>query len=138
MAYSSPAGRPSETMLETIGLLQAAYRMEVETVTNYLANSVHLDGVGAEEIKRALANDVAEELRHATLFARRIKQLGGRIPGSIELEFDQDFLRPPDVTTDVLSVVDGVIAAEEAGIDHYRNIIKECGDADPVTVNLVT
>jgi len=31
-----------------------------------------------------------------------------------------------------------VSAAEEGGIEHYRNIIKECGDADPVTANLVT
>ena len=29
--------------------------MELETVTNYLANSINLDGVRAEEIKKAQA-----------------------------------------------------------------------------------
>ena len=34
--------------------LKVAYWMELETVTNYIANSINLDGVRAEEIKKAL------------------------------------------------------------------------------------
>jgi bacterioferritin len=126
------------TAARTISLLQTAYRMEIETVANYLANSVHLDGVSAEEVKRSLSEDVTEELGHATRLAQRIKQLGGRVPGSRELEFDQDSLRPPDSTIDVKSVVEGVIDAEEAAIAHYRQIISECIDSDPVTADLAT
>jgi len=48
-AYPSIVRQPSEAV-ETVGLLQTSFRMEMETVANYLANSVHLDGVGAEEI----------------------------------------------------------------------------------------
>jgi bacterioferritin len=58
---------------EIIGLLQTAYRMELETVINYLSNSIHLDGVEAVEIKRALDSDVQEELNHARLLGNRIK-----------------------------------------------------------------
>ena len=39
--------------------------MGLETVTNYIANSVNLDGVRAEQIKKALQADVLEELAHA-------------------------------------------------------------------------
>ncbi len=42
--------------------LTRAYWMELETVINYLANSVNLDGVRAEEIKKSLAADVTEEM----------------------------------------------------------------------------
>ncbi len=68
---------------QTIRLLQKAYRMELETVMNYLANSIHLDGMLAEEVKRALSSDVTEELGHARRLASRMNQLGGRIPGSL-------------------------------------------------------
>ena len=122
----------------TIALLQTAYRMEIETVANYLANSVHLDGVSAEEVKRSLSADVTEELGHATQLAHRIKQLGGRVPGFLELEFDQHTLRPPEATTDVAAVVEGVIDAEESAIVHYRQIISDCVDSDPVTADLAT
>ena len=38
---------------EIIELLKTAYSMELETVMNYLANSINLDGVRAEEIKKS-------------------------------------------------------------------------------------
>ena len=36
------------TTEEIVELLKKAYSMELETVTNYLANSINLDGVRAE------------------------------------------------------------------------------------------
>ncbi|GIX07870.1 MAG: hypothetical protein KatS3mg115_2273 [Candidatus Poribacteria bacterium] len=111
--------------------------MELETVVNYLANSIHLDGVRAEEIKEKLAADVQEELGHAQAFARRIKELGGRIPGSKEFAPTQGGLQPPANSTDVVSVIRGVIAAEEEAIEHYNAIIRECEGFDYVTQDLV-
>lgn len=134
----TPTIEAKGTAPHTVALLQTAYQMEIETVANYLANSVHLDGVSAEEVKRSLSADVTEELGHATQLAHRIKQLGGRVPGSLELDFDQHSLRPPDCTTDVSAVVDGVLEAEEAAITHYRRIIADCIDSDPVTADLAT
>ncbi len=62
--------------------LTVAYFMELETVMNYIANSVHLDGVRAEEIKKSLAADVTAEVGHAQLLADRIKTIGGKLPAA--------------------------------------------------------
>ena len=91
--------------------LKKSYHMELETVTNYLANSINLDGVRAEEIKKALAADINEELMHARQLGERIKQLNGFVPGSLSLSFGQKALQPPTDTTDVISVIEGVIEA---------------------------
>jgi len=116
--------------------LKVAYWMEIETVTNYIANSVNLDGVRAEEIKKALQADVAEELVHAQNLARRIKTIGGRVPGSAQFSASQDALQPPEDSTDVISVIKGVIAAEDAAITQYTKLIKLCDGVDYVTQDL--
>jgi bacterioferritin len=115
---------------EVIQLLTTAYCMELETVMNYLANSTNLDGVRAEEIKKSLAADITEELGHAQMLAKRIKQLGGVAPGSKSVKLGNQ-LQPPADTTDVVGVIQSVIAAEEAAVAHYRKIAQTTeGDAD--------
>lgn len=116
--------------------LQAAYAAELETVANYLANSIWLDGLGAAEVKESLDEDITEELGHAKRLAQRIKQLGGRPPGSLELPRSQKSLQPPEDSTDLRSVVAGVIEAEEGAINAYRQLIKTCDGVDPVTQDL--
>ncbi|MHA3771886.1 ferritin-like domain-containing protein [Verrucomicrobiota bacterium sgz303538] len=117
--------------------LKTAYGMELETVQNYLANSVDLDGVRAEEIKKSLSADIQEELNHATLLAKRIKVLEGRVPGSLDLKRDQDMLQPPNDSTDVISVIRGVINAEESAISQYEKIIGLTDGVDFVTQDMV-
>jgi bacterioferritin len=117
--------------------LCVAYAMELETVQNYIANSVHLDGVRSETIKKALAADVPTELSHAQQLAHRIKTIGGRVPGSLENRASQKSLQPPKDTTDVVAVIRGVIAAEEAAIVQYNKIIRMCEGRDYVTQDLV-
>lgn len=117
--------------------LKRAYAAELETVQNYLANSIDLDGVRAEEIKKSLAADIQEELGHATMLAKRIKVLGGRVPGSLELEREQKYLQPPSDSTDLITVIKGVIAAEDAAIEQYGKIIRLCDQVDFVTQDLV-
>ncbi len=122
---------------KVLSRLIAAFTMETETVINYLVNSTMLDGVRAEEIKTNLAADVTEELLHATQLAKRIKQLGGQVPGSLSLEFGQKCLQPPKDTTDVTEVIRGVIIAEENAIANYKACIKDCNEAeDYVTQDL--
>lgn len=116
--------------------LQTAYWMELETVMNYLANSINLDGVRAEEIKKALAADVSEELTHAQALARRIKTIGGQVPGSRTFAASQELLQPVADSTDVASVIKGVIAAEDAAIAQYNKIIRLCDGVDYVTQDL--
>ena len=93
----------------------------------------------AEEIKQSLAEDVTEELTHAQNFARRIKELDGRVPGSMEFKAEQDMMQPPEQSTDVVSVIRGVIKAEEGAMEHYRNLIAQCEEVnDYVTADIVT
>ena len=116
--------------------LTISYWMEIETVMSYLANSTNLDGVRAEEIKKSLAADVTAELGHAQSLARRIKTVGGMVPGSMKFKASQDSLQPPKDSTDVVSVIKGVIAAEEGAITQYNKIIKLCDGVDYVTQDL--
>lgn len=116
--------------------LAKAYAMELETVQNYIAASVNLDGVRSDVIKKALEEDVPVELEHAQLLAKRIKTIGGIVPGSLELERDQKFLQPLKDTTDVVTVIKGVIEAEEGAIAQYNKLIKLCDGVDYVTQDL--
>src|SRR5262245_20472064 len=121
---------------QIVAALQKAYNMELETITNYLANSIHLDGVRADAIKKALTADITGELAHATQLGHRLKQLGATVPGSMKLQMTQKGLQPPAETTDVASVIRGVLAAEEEAIAQYNALIKLCEGTDYVTQDL--
>src|SRR5215207_2343506 len=133
-----PIIRDEKKRKEIIDLLTQAYWMEIETVMSYIANSINLDGVRAEEIKKSLAADVTEELGHAQLFAKRIKELYGKVPGSFDFKPSQKSLQPPADTTDVVAVIKGVIEAEQGAIDHYMKVIQACEGVDYVTADMVT
>ena len=126
----------SDQSQEILKQLEISYWMEVETVMNYIANSTNLDGLRAEEIKKALAADIQEELTHAQTLAGRIRELGGTVPGSMAFVASQDALQPPAKSTDALAVIKGVIAAEEGAIAQYNKIIKLCDGVDYVTQDL--
>ena len=132
-----PIIEDQKTRKRIVQLLTEAYWMEIETVMNYIAASVNLDGVRAEEIKKSLAADVTAELGHAQQFARRIKTLSGVTPGSFAFKPAQKTLQPSKETTDVVHVIKGVIDAERGAIDHYNRIIKACDDVDYVTQDMV-
>lgn len=122
--------------METIAALQKAYSMEIETVANYLADSVNLDGVRAEEVKKSLAKEIQEELGHAQRLAQRIKQLGGFVPGPTKLNIRHSHLDAATQTTDVERVVRAVIEDEQAAVDHYKKIIRDTEGQDYVTQEL--
>src|SRR4051812_10726960 len=94
---------------EIIELLTKGYWMEIETVMSYIAASTNLDGIRAREIAESLEEDVDEELGHAKLFAQRIKELYGVVPGSLDFSAEQRFLQPPERQTDIVHIVRGVI-----------------------------
>ena len=121
---------------QVVELLCKAYWMEIETVMSYLAASVNLDGVRAQEIKESLAEDIEEELSHARRFAERIKELYGVVPGSEGFAAEQHFLQPPEEQTDIVHVIRGVIKAETGAIEHYTRMIEETEGVDPVTQDM--
>ncbi|SEO55317.1 bacterioferritin [Halogranum amylolyticum] len=125
------------TSQEVTDLLKKAYGDEIETVMNYMTNSIVLDGIHAEEIKESLQADIQEELDHAQMIGQRLKQLDERPPGSADFTAHQDSLQPPEDTTNVLSVIDGVLDAEEDAIETYRSLVDAAEEAgDPVTEDL--
>jgi bacterioferritin len=127
----------SEPREEIIALLTKAYWMELETVINYVANSVNPDGVRAQEIIESLSEDVQEELGHAQQFAKRIKELYGVVPSSMDFTPEQTYLAPPEQQTDIVHVIKGVIEAETGAIEHYNKIIEFTEEIDPVTNDMV-
>ncbi|HVY77791.1 MAG TPA: ferritin-like domain-containing protein [Solirubrobacterales bacterium] len=130
-------GANAEKREHVVELLSKAYWMEIETVMSYLAASTNLDGVRAQEIKESLGADIEEELGHARLFAQRIKELYGVVPGSEGFAAEQSFLQPPEEQTDVVHIIRGVIKAETGAIEHYTRIVEETEGIDPVTQDMV-
>jgi len=122
---------------QLVELLTQAYWMEIETVMSYIANSVNPDGIRAQEIIESLNADIQEELGHAQLFASRIKELYGTVPGSMAFAPQQSYLQPPERSTDVVHVIRGVIDAETGAIEHYNRIIEFASKVDPVTEDMV-
>ena len=120
-----------------VKMLEKAYWMEIETVMSYITNSVNLDGVRAREISDSLQTDIQEELGHAQLYAGRIKQLYGVVPGSMEFKAEQSYLQPPARQTDIVHVIKGVIQAESGAIEFYNQIIEETDGVDWVTQDMV-
>ena len=116
-----------------VELLKTAYFMELETVMNYVTNSINPDGVRAQEVKENIEADIQEELAHAQQFAQRIKELYGTVPGSMDFRAVQEKLQPPADQIDVVHVIKGVIDAEDGAIEHYTRIIQETEEVDPVT-----
>ncbi|MEX2580747.1 MAG: ferritin-like domain-containing protein [Verrucomicrobiales bacterium] len=125
-----------EPTQEIIEHLRVAYAMELETVQNYIAASVNLDGVRSDVVKKALSADIPEELGHAQALAGRIKTIGGTVPGSFELDRSQKALQPLEDSTDIVSVIKGVIDAEKGAISQYNKIIQVCDGVDYVTQDM--
>ncbi|MFB3902827.1 MAG: ferritin-like domain-containing protein [Acidobacteriota bacterium] len=121
---------------EIIRELTRSYWMELETILNYIANSVNLEGIRAKEIRESLSEDIDSELTHARRLAERIHVLGGMVPGSLEFKAEQRAIQPPKDNTDVLSVVRGVIQAEDQAIEQYRKLIEICDQIDWATQDM--
>ena len=131
------ADENTETRERIVEMLTKAYWMEIETVMSYIANSVNPDGVRAQEIIESLQQDIQEELGHAQEFAKRIKELYGVVPGSLDFTAEQTYLQPPEQQTDIVHVIRGVIEAETGAIEHYNALIEATEEDDPVTNDMV-
>ena len=122
---------------EIITRLKKSYAMALESVQNFLANSIHLEGPAAAELKTILETAVTRELKHARRLAKRIKTLDGRVPGSLELPRNQNFLQPPMDQYDCGAVIRGALAATDAAIAHYHATVVITEGLDYVTQDLL-
>jgi bacterioferritin len=122
---------------EIISELKRSYAAELETLQNHLANSVELDGIKPQILQRSLQESVSLRLDHARRLAKRINVIGGRVPGSVELPRDQNYLQPALDQADTRAVIHGVLRANEAAIAQYERIISLTEGTDFVTQDLV-
>jgi bacterioferritin len=122
---------------EIVAELRRSYAIELETLQNYLAHSINLEGSEAELVRKSLEEEINLKLKHARRLAKRINVLGGRLPGSLELPRDQELLQPPVHNTDVMAVVRGVISANETSVQQYQKIISLTEGQDYVTQDMV-
>jgi bacterioferritin len=122
---------------EIITELKKSYAIELETMQNYLANSIDLEGTAAELVRKSLEEEITLKLKHARRLAKRINVLGGRLQGSLALPRDQVVLQPPPDNADVMAVVRGVIGANEISISQYQKIIRLTEGLDYITQDLV-
>lgn len=122
---------------EIITELKRSYAIELETIQNYLANSIDLEGTNAEVIRKSLDKEITLKLKHARRLAKRIHVLGGRVPGSLELPRNQNFLQPPLEKGNVIAVIRGVISTSEISIKQYERIISLADGLDHVSQDMV-
>ena len=92
-----------------ITMLKKAYWMEIETVMSYIANSTNPDGVRAQEIREALAEDIGEELGHAQMFAQRIKELVSTETFARHAATVQEGIRTEDGTGTAVEILQGIV-----------------------------
>lgn len=135
-SHSHAKSNTNTNTSEIASALLTAYWMELETVQNYLCNSVNLVGVRAERIKQSLAADVTEELSHAQQIAKRMHVIGAEVPGSLKFKPSQKVLQPPSDPADTEQVIRGVIQAEQEAIEQYMRIITLCEDKDYATQDM--
>jgi ferritin-like protein len=122
---------------EIISELKRSYAAELETLQNHLANSIDLDGVKPQTLQQSLAESVSVRLSHARRLAKRISIIGGRVPGSLELPRNQNYLQPALDRADAEAVIRGVLRASDASIAQYERIIALTEGNDYVTQDLV-
>ena len=65
------------------------------------------------------------------------RTLSGSVPGSFSFTPQQATLQPTGNTTDVVSVIKGVIDAERGALEHYGRVIKACDGVDYVTQDMI-
>ena len=122
---------------EIITELKRSYAIELETIQNYLANSIDLEDTDSEAIRKSLEKEITLKLKHARRLAKRIHVLGGRVPGSLELQRNQNLLQPPLEKGNIVAVIRGIISVNEVSIKQYERIISLADGLDHVTQDMV-
>jgi ferritin-like protein len=116
-------------------MLKAAYAAQVETLENYLATSVWLDGAGSRMTAEALDGYITQKLVSAKKIARRLKELGATSPALFHIDPTQRILQPPE-DTEPMAVVYGILEAERHTIIILEKLMAICEQKDVTTEDL--
>ena len=121
---------------EIITELKRSYAIELETMQNYLANSIDLEGAEAELVRKSLEEEITLKLKHARRLAKRINVLGvvSRARWSCPRS---EFVATTVGQRRCHGSDPGVIGANEASINQYQKIISLTEGLDYVTQDMV-
>ncbi len=124
---------------EVIALLNRAYADEWLAYYQYYIEAKVIKGIMKDAAIAELDQHAADELRHATMIADRILQLGGTPLLSPEEWFKEThcgYEAPQN--TDVVAILDDAIKGEQCAISIYSNIADITREKDIVTYDLVS
>jgi bacterioferritin len=124
---------------ELITMLNRAYADEWLAYYQYFIEAKVVKGIMKDAAIVELTQHAADELRHATMVADRIIQLGG-----IPLANPQEWFKltncgydePKDF--DVVSILNDAIKGEQCAISTYSKIVEMTKDKDIVTYDIVS
>lgn len=124
---------------EVIGMLNRAYADEWLAYYQYFIEAKVVKGLMKDAAIAELNQHAADELRHATMVADRILQLGGT-----PLLHPNDWLKQTNCgydapnNFDVVSILKDAIKGEQCAITTYSDIIEVTRNKDIVTYDMVS
>lgn len=124
---------------EIITLLNRAYADEWLAYYQYFIESKVVKGIMKDAAIAELNQHAADELRHATMVADRILQLGGTPllhPNEWTKHSNCGYDAPSDF--DVVSILKDAIKGEQCAIQTYSSIVDLTRNKDIVTYDLVS
>jgi len=124
---------------DIIATLNRAYADEWLAYYQYFIESKVTKGIMKDAIISELTLHAADELRHATMLADRILQLGGTPLTNPKAWFEHTncgYDEPKNF--DVVAILEDAIKGEQCAISTYSQIVEMTKDKDIVTYDLVS
>lgn len=116
MAQNSKEQRKSKV----IGVLNKARSMELQAIAQYMNQHYNLDDMDYGELAAKMKLIGIDEMRHAEMFADRIKELGG--------EPTVEAIRKAEKGQKVKAIFPFDAKLEEDAIDQYNQFLQVCRD----------
>lgn len=124
---------------EIISVLNRAYADEWLAYYQYFIEAKVTKGIMKDAIIAELTLHAADELRHATMVADRIIQLGGTPLTHPKAWFEQTNCGYDEPTNfDVIAILNDAIKGEQCAISTYSKIVDMTKDKDIVTYDIVS
>jgi bacterioferritin len=121
---------------KTIEILQSVLATEIVCVLRYTMHAVAAAGISSEGVKAEFQQHADEERAHMQSVAERINQLGGTPnfdPKGLETRAASEY----GSAETLIEMIKENLIAERIAVDHYRELIRYFGDADPATRHML-
>lgn len=117
---------------KTIEILQSVLATEIVCVLRYTMHAVAAAGISSEGVKAEFSQHAKEEAEHAKAVAERINQLGGKPdfnPTGLASRAASEY----GTADNLVDMIKENLIAERIAIEHYQELIRYFGNADPGT-----